>query len=91
MPSKSGDALAPYRRWRKKTAKRLKCSEDAIDAAVKEGHGVWKIMVERKSPLLDVYRASFQPMFVVCFLVYLYARNPLLKSLMVNDGAQNPV
>lgn len=77
--------MTPYERWRKKTAKNFKCSTEGVDAAVEEGKRLYEIMRENDNPLVEIYRQTMQPAFVVFFLISLYAQNEMLKSLMEVD------
>ena len=77
---KAKDPFKDYKRWRKKAAKNLDCSEEGIDAAIEEGHQILTKMCESNNPLYELY--GRMPMCAACLSAYLYAQNPLLRRLM---------
>jgi len=85
-------SLQTYKKWRKRVAKDFNCTEEAVDAAVDEGRIIVEEWRNSDSPqakaLLELYRSSFSPAFVIFFTIYLYAQNPTLRLMMTTkrDG-----
>ena len=76
-----------HEKWRRKAAKRLKCSPEAIDEAVKEGLAILKKMRENGNPLADGYgHMTAASAGLIC---YMYASNPTLRTLMENFHADH--
>jgi hypothetical protein len=78
-----------YKRWRRQAAKQFKCSQAAIDRAVKEGCDMLHAAYRANNPMAKLFVNSYEPMFSAGFKFWLYAQNPLLKLLLKQAGEKN--